>query len=156
VVGTTGCTTTGAFEPLEINLVSLQAGEMTVFETELRAKLRVTNPNPEPFAIEGASFKLYLDEKKIGTGTTPEFFTVERLESTVIDVLFHINNASAVLRLHDIIESKQVSYGVRGALFTQGTFGTKKIKVEKTGRIDLEEFSPDVAEEPDINLPPEG
>ena len=140
--GLAGCASTGAIDPLEITLVSLQVGEMTIFETEMHAKLRVTNPNPEPFAIEGASFKLYLDDRKVGTGTTPEFFTVERLESTVFDVVFHINNASALLRLREIIEDQEVSYGVRGALFTQGAFGTKRIKVAKTGSIDLNELNP--------------
>jgi LEA14-like dessication related protein len=154
-VGLAGCASTGAIDPLEITLVSLQVGEMTVFETEMHAKLRVTNPNPEPFAIEGASFKLYLDDRKVGTGTTPEFFTVERLESTVFDVVFHINNASALLRLREIIEDQEVTYGVRGSLFTQGTFGTKKIKVAKTGSIDLNEFSPAEPEVPKLDDTPQ-
>ena len=54
-------------------------------------------------------------------------------------MVFHINNASALLRLKDILEDDDVSYGVRGGLYTQGSFGTKKLKVEKTGRLDLKE-----------------
>jgi LEA14-like dessication related protein len=36
---------------------------MTLFETGMVAKLRVTNPNPEALTIDGASFKLILDDK---------------------------------------------------------------------------------------------
>lgn len=125
------------FEPLEVTLVNLEVTDITVFETTLAAKLRVTNPNPESFTIEGASFKLYLEDKKVGSGTCNETFSVERLDSTVVDVLFHVNNASAVLRLKDILEGNEARYGIRGSLFMQGTFGSKRLKVEQTGHIDL-------------------
>jgi LEA14-like dessication related protein len=140
VGGTLGCSSMSTLEPLEVTLSNITFGEVTLFETNLIARLRITNPNPEPFTIDGASFKLILDDKKVGTGTTAETFTVERLESTVVDAHFHINNATAILRLADIFQSKEVSYGVRGSLFTQGAFGTKKIKVEKIGSIDLSQI----------------
>jgi len=150
----------GSIEPLEVTLANLNVTEVTVFETTLVAKLRITNPNPEAFAIEGASFKLYLEDKKVGMGTSKESFTVDRLDSYVVDVVFHMNNASALLRLKDILEDKdkEISYGVRGGLYTQGAFGTKKLKVEKTGHIDLEKVPVPEADEPDINevLPPPG
>jgi len=125
--------------------------EVTVFETTLIAKLRITNPNPEALTIDGGSFKLTLDEKKVGTGTASETFTVERLDSTVIDAIFHINNASALLRLQGILQKKDVTYGIQGSLFTQGSFGTKKIRIEKTGRLDLSNGSSTAIEGPDIN-----
>ncbi len=153
VTGTLGCTSMGSIEPLDVTLANLKVTEVTVFETTLVAKLRITNPNPEAFTIEGASFKLYLEDKKVGTGTSKESFTVDRLDSHVVDVIFHMNNASALLRLKDIFQNndKEISYGVRGGLFTQGAFGTKKLKVEKSGTIDLEDVSVPEADEPDIN-----
>jgi LEA14-like dessication related protein len=153
VVGAMGCTSMGSIEPLEVTLANLNVTEVTVFETTLVAKLRITNPNPEAFTIEGASFKLYLEDKKVGMGTSKESFTIDRLDSYVVDVVFHMNNASALLRLKDILEDKdkEISYGVRGGLYTQGAFGTKKLKVEKTGRIDLEKIPVPEADEPDIN-----
>jgi LEA14-like dessication related protein len=146
-----------SIEPLEVTLSNIQITEITVFETTLVAKLRVTNPNPEAFTINGGSFKLILDEKKVGTGTASETFTVDRLDSAVIDAIFHLNNASALLRLKDILQEKEVTYGVSGSLFTEGSFGTKKIKIEKTGRLDLSNTNPTALEGPDINQPePQG
>jgi len=140
VAGLLGCTSMASIEPLDVTLANLNITEVTIFETTLVAKLRITNPNPEAITIEGASFKLYLEDKKVGTGTSKESFTVDRLDSHVVDVIFHMNNASALLRLKGILEDKdkEISYGVRGGLYTQGAFGTKKLKVEKTGHIDLE------------------
>lgn len=152
VAGLLGCSSMSTFEPLEVTLVDLEVSEVTVFETTLAAKLRVTNPNPEAFTIEGASFKLYLEDKKVGSGTCNETFSVERLDSTVIDVLFHLNNASAVLRLKDILEDDEVRYGIRGGLFLQGTFGSKKLNVEQTGRIDLGENDLPKDDEPELDL----
>ena len=158
MISLTGCSTMGSLEPLEITLANISIPEVTVFETTLVAKLRITNPNPEALTIDGGSFKLYIEEKKIGSGAASETFTVERLDSTVVDAIFHINNASALLRLKDIFAGdSEVSYGVRGTLFTQGSFGTKKIKVEKTGRIDLREMNlPDTEGPSLIDTPPSG
>ena len=141
-------------EPLQLTLADLEVPEVTLFETTLLARLRVTNPNPEPFAVDGGSFKLTLDGKKIGSGTSSESFTVERLDSVVVEAVFHINNASAVLRLKDVLQQKVVSYGVTGSLFTQGTFGTRKIRVDKEGRLDLGESALFPTEGPEAGPPP--
>jgi len=153
-----GCSSMSSMEPLEVTLANLEVKEITVFETTLVAKLRITNPNPEAISIDGASFKLYLEDKKVGTGTTSEAFTVERLDSYVVNTVFHVNNATALLRLKDIFQEKEVSYGVRGSLFTQGTFGTKKIKVEKMGRVDLTGTFPTQTDtaNPFADAPPSG
>jgi LEA14-like dessication related protein len=57
------CSSMSSLEPLAVTLVNLEVTEMTIFETTLMASLRVTNPNPEPLTIDGASFKLILDDK---------------------------------------------------------------------------------------------
>jgi LEA14-like dessication related protein len=153
LVGVIACSTMGSMEPFDVTLANLNVTDVTVFETTMVAKIRITNPNPEAYTIDGASFKLYLEDKKVGTGTSKESFTVDRLDSYIIDVIFHINNASAILRLKDILEDedKDISYGVRGGLYTEGAFGTKKLKVEKTGRIDLKKAKLPEADEPDLN-----
>jgi LEA14-like dessication related protein len=147
------CSSMSPIEPLQLTLADLEVSEVTLFETTLLARLRVTNPNPEPFVIAGGSFKLILDGKKIGSGTTPESFTVDRLDSVVVEAVFHINNASAVIRLKDVLQQKVVSYGVTGSLFTQGSFGTRRIRVDKEGRLDLGESALFPAEGPGAVAP---
>jgi len=144
-----GCTSMGTTEPLEVTLANLRITEITVFETTLVAELRITNPNPEAFTIDGGSFKLILDDTKVGSGTASETFTVERLDSAVIDAIFHLNNASALLRLQSVLQKTEVTYGIRGSLFTKGSFGTKKIKIEKTGRLDLSKVNSTGTERPE-------
>lgn len=142
IAGLLGCATTASVEPLEVTLADLEVADVTVFETTLLARLRITNPNPEPFVVDGASFKLILDGKKVGTGTAPAAFTVERLGSTVIDAEFHINNATVLMRVTDILDKQTVSYGVAGSLFTRGTFGTRRMRFDRAGSLDLGEGIP--------------
>lgn len=139
------CASMSGHEPLEVTLSNLEVGEVTVFETTVEARLRITNPNPEPLSVNGASFTLTLDDRKIGTGTAPEAFTVDRLDSTVIRATFNINNAAAVLQLRDILDRQTVRYAVRGSLFTDGAFGTRRVRVEKSGTLDLAERGADLS-----------
>jgi LEA14-like dessication related protein len=135
----TGCASSDALEEMEITLTDLQFTEATVFETTMVAKIRVANTNPDPLAFEGASFKLYLDDRKVGTGLAPDAFEVEGLATTVIPVTFYLNNATALLRVIDVLkDQREVNYGVRGSLFMDSSWGRRKLKVEKMGSLDIE------------------
>ena len=153
LAATAACSSMAGLEPLEITLSNLKITQVTIFETTLVASLRITNPNPEPITISGGSFKLVLDDKKVGTGTASETLTVERLDSAVVDAVFHINNASALMRVQNILRDDEATYGVSGSLFTNGTFGTKKIRVEKTGRLDLSGVNPGKTAGTDLSKP---
>ena len=136
-LATVGCSSMGALEPPQITLSDLEISEMTVFETTLVARLRVTNPNPDPLVLDGGSFDLILDGRKVGSGAVKDSFTVDRLDAALVDAVVRVNNATLVLRLKGLLEQQVVSYGIRGAFFTQGTFGTTKLRVDRTGVLDL-------------------
>jgi LEA14-like dessication related protein len=136
LVGLLGCASVD-LEPPSLTLVDLRPAEATLFETTLSVKLRISNPNPEPLTFEGASFKLTLDGRKIGRGSTAETVTVNRLGSEVIEATFHISNASLLLRLKEILEVQTVAYAVTGKLYTQQSGRTRSLKVESSGQLDL-------------------
>ncbi len=151
-----GCATTEALEEMEITLIDLEFTDATLFETTMVASIRVANPNPESLPFQGASFKLYLDDRKVGTGLAPDPFTVDGLTTTVVPVTFHINNATAIFRIVELLKDKrEVGYGVRGSLFTDASLGGRKLKVEKMGTLDLENFEvPHSIEPPPPKLQP--
>ena len=133
-----GCTSLGGLETPELTLVQVQPVEATLFETTLQVQLRIANPNPEAMTFEGASFKLTLDGHKVGRGMTAETKTIDRFGTEIIDLTFHVSNASVLLRLKEVLDSKSVSYGVSGKLYVQGGMGTRKLKIHSAGEIDLE------------------
>ena len=109
-----------------------------MFATTVQVKLRVSNPNPEPMTLEGASFRLRLEGHKIGQGLSKESVVIDRLDSALLNVTFHVNNAVALLQLREIFQQEAVDYGIRAVLYTKGSWGTKKLKVEREGRFELE------------------
>lgn len=137
-----GCASMGSLEPPDLNLVDLQLTDATLFETTLEAQIRISNPNPDPLTIAGASFKMVLNDRKLGRGLTSESVTIPRLTSEVVDVTFHVNNATAILRLKEILEQQSVDYTVTGKVYVESSFGTRKVKVESQGRFDLNESNP--------------
>jgi len=137
VVAALGCSSLAPLEPLGVNLVNLDVEEITLFEATMVAKVRISNPNPEPLQFSGGALKLLLDDRKIGTVMTPDAFSVEGFTSTVVDMTVHANTASAIARIPKLIEKKTVSYGVRGALYSQSSFGMRKHQVERSGSLDL-------------------
>lgn len=138
VILMSGCASFGNLEAPELTLVQLQPVEATLFETTLQVQLRIANPNPEAITFEGASFKLTLDDHKVGRGMTAETKTVERFGTEIVDLTFHVSNASVLLRLKEVLESKSVAYGVSGKLYVQQGMGTRKLKVQSAGQIDLD------------------
>lgn len=138
VLGSTACTSLGSLEPPAVSLAGVELAEVTVFETTVQVSLRVLNPNPEPIILKGASFKLRLEGYKIGQGVSSEIVTIDRLDSALLNVTFHVNNAVALLQLREILQQEAVDYGLRAILYTQGSWGTKKLKVDKEGRFEFE------------------
>ena len=139
VVVTAACASMNSTEPPEITLSNLEMTDATLFETTMVATVRISNPDLEPITVEGASFKLLLDGKKVGRGMMKEGLTVDGLDSGLGTVIFHVNNASALLRLRDIMERRGVGYGISGHLYLQRGSGTRKVKVEQVGRLDFAE-----------------
>jgi LEA14-like dessication related protein len=144
----TACTSMGSLEPPGVSLAGVELSEVTVFETTVQVKLRISNPNPEPMTLEGASFKLRLEDHKIGQGLISETLRIDRLDTALLDVTFHVNNAVALLQLREILQQEAVDYGIRAVLYTEGSWGTKKLKVDREGRFDLSSSA--------VFVPPEG
>ena len=139
MVVASGCTTIAPEERPEITMSGLELTEATLFETTMVAAVRISNPSLDPIVVEGASFKLVLDGKKVGRGMMKDAVKVDGLDSQIGSVTFHINNASALLRLRDVMERRAVGYGIVGHLYLQRGSGTTKVKVDQIGQLDLNE-----------------
>jgi len=135
-----GCSSTASLEPLGVNLVDLEVGEITLFEATLIARVRITNPNPDPIEISGGSLKLLLDGKKTGTALASQGFAVAGFDSTVVDMAVNVNTAAAITRIPAILEKDSISYGVSGAFYSDGPFGRVRHAVERSGTLDLNDL----------------
>ncbi len=138
IVVLAGCASMEPIEPPDVTLVNLEVTEITPFETTLEAEVRIINPNPEPLAVEGSSFKLELLDRKIGTGTSSARVTVPGLDSATVPVTFRLNNVAAVSRLRTVLEAEALDWRLRGTVFaSRGGGGRMNLKVEESGRLSL-------------------
>ena len=120
-----------------MTLANVELTEVTVFETTVQVALRIANPNPEPMTLEGAAFKLRVEDFKVGRGLSAETVTIDRLDTALMNVTFHVNNAMLLLQLKEVLEQEAVDYGIQATLYSRGSWGTKKLKVRKEGRFDF-------------------
>jgi len=136
----TGCTGMEAPEPPELTLANLKFTDVTLFETNATATLRVINPAPEAIEIRGASLKLIVDGHTLGRGVSQAQLHVEGLSTASFDAEFHINNASAVFRLRQIMENRVMDYAIRGKLYLMETSGRQRsVKIDRSGHLDIDE-----------------
>ena len=137
-----GCASMEPVEPPDVTLVNVQVTEVTPFETTLEAEVRIINPNPDPLAVEGASFKLELLDRKIGTGTSSTATTVPALDSATVPVIFRLNNVAAVSRLRTIMEAEVLDWSLRGTVFARRASGGRmNLKVDESGRLSLDDMT---------------
>lgn len=134
----TGCASLGSLDSPELTLVNLELADATLFETTLEVQLRIANPNPEPITFNGAKFKLTLEDRKVGRGMSPETVTIPRLGTQVVSIPFHVNNATLLLRVKEILDTRSVAYGVQGTLYLDRSFGTRKLKMQSQGQLDFD------------------
>jgi LEA14-like dessication related protein len=134
---TLGCASLGTLDSPELTLVNLQLTDATVFETTLEVQLRIANPNPEPITFNGAKFKLSLEDHKVGRGMSSETVTIPRLGTEVVSIPFHVNNATLLLRLKEILDTKSVRYGLQGTLYLERSLGNRKLKMQSEGQLDF-------------------
>ena len=134
----TGCSTMGGSEPLSLSLVNLEVQESTLFETSLKATVRITNPNPEPVEVSGAYLKLYLDAARVGDGTYQGPVSLDGLSSSVVEVPFHVSHVSLLRRALSIVEREALDWTLKTVVWVEGgMFGRHKVKVVDSGRLDF-------------------
>jgi hypothetical protein len=122
-----GCASLGVGgEPIEVNLVGLTPLPSTAFEHRLRLDLRLRNPNPHAYAIDGLRFVLEVNGQRLASGTSDATATLPRLGELVIPV----TTTTTLLDLVNQIvafagqEQPHFDYRVRGRIFLAHRWGS--------------------------------
>ena len=81
-----GCATVESFTAPDVTLVDVKFEDLNLFETSGTFTVRLSNENPDPLAVDGAVYKLYLGGQKVGRALSDARIEVPRLGSTVYEV----------------------------------------------------------------------
>jgi len=132
-----GCARPDPLELPELSLVNMRLSDVKMFETEAIFEVRIANVGPEPLRLDGGAVHIYLEGLKVGKGMIAGPLDVPRFDSVTVELPVYINNLTVATRLKPIIESKQLSYRIKGVLYELTGSGTRKLRTEQEGEFDF-------------------
>lgn len=124
-----GCASLGVgAEPIEVNLVGLTPLPSTAFEHRLRVDLRLRNPNPRAYRIDGIRFRLFVNGERLASGQAEVEAELPRLGDVVVPVtatttLLDLVNQIVVLGARSEAEQRHLDYELTGRIFLAGSWG---------------------------------
>lgn len=127
--GAPGCASLGVgAEPIEVNLVGLTPLPSTAFEHRLRVDLRLRNPNPRAYRIDGIRFRLTVNGQRLASGQADLEAELPRLGDVVVPVtatttLLDLVNQIVVLGSRSETEQRHLDYELTGRIFLAGSWG---------------------------------
>jgi hypothetical protein len=132
-----GCASLGlGADPIDVNLVGLTPLPSTAFEHRLRVDLRLRNPNPRAYRIDGLRFRLDVNGRRLATGQTDLEVELPRLGEVVVPViatttLLDLVHQILVLGARSEGGQQSFDYELRGRVFLAGSWGG--IDFERSG-----------------------
>lgn len=131
-----GCSAYGVAPP-DVSLVNISFDDLSLFETTGTITVRVTNENPDPLVIDGASFKLVLDGVTVGKALSDRRYEIPRLASATDDVTIHLSNVALATRLRPVLDRERVEWAIQARLWVVGSLGTRRMNVTREGILHL-------------------
>lgn len=141
VIPLSGCAGLG-LEPPDLLLTNLQLKEVTVLESSGEVALRVVNGNAEPLAIDGLSFNLRLNGRKIGKIISGQRLEVPRLASETLNAELHVSHFAMLTLVQELMETESVNYSMSGKVYLLTDLGRRSVRVEKAGRVNFDGDQP--------------
>ena len=121
-------------EPPSVTVAGLGLNSASLFEQQLNLQLRIQNPNPVAFEIDGIAFTLELNDQPFAKGVGNEAVTVPRYGSALMNVEA-VSTLSSVLRqLGRLADRPELKYRIKGTLSLAG--GTR-IPFDRRGDLDF-------------------
>ena len=135
-----GCAMTSPVRP-DVTIVNAAVTDVNLFETGMEFKLKVSNHNSEPLAIDGAIYRIYINGDDIGTGSSGEKLEIAPFGSAVQTVRVSLSNLSMINNIRALVESKLFDYQIDGDLYLSGSgLWPRKAHIEKTARFDFADW----------------
>ena len=106
-----------------VTLADISVVNVGLFEQQFMLKLRVQNPNPQEFVIDGLAFDLEVNEQPFAKGVSNQLVTVPRFGSAVISA-DTMSTLGGVLRQFGRLaqgERPSFAYRIRGNLSISGS-----------------------------------
>jgi LEA14-like dessication related protein len=123
-------------EPVQVNLVGIEALDGEGLELRMALKLRMQNPNDEPVDFDGVSLQLDVQGSNFATGVSDQRGSVPRFGETVLVVPVSVSGTSVLRQVFNFAtgDRSKVRYELRGRLAGTGLSG---VRFGSSGDIEL-------------------
>jgi LEA14-like dessication related protein len=139
----TGCAgLPGGMAAPTVTIADFGMGDASLFEQQFKLKLRVQNPNPDEFMIDGVAFDLEVNDKPFATGVGNQSVTVPRFGSGLLPVDAVSSLGGLLKQIGRVVQSDNkllIKYRVKGFLSVAG--GTR-IPFDQRGEFDFGSIVP--------------
>jgi LEA14-like dessication related protein len=128
-------------ETPDVEFVSLDAVEASLFEQRLRVRMRVKNPNEIELPVRGLDVDMELAGEPFAKGVSAREFVVPARGEAEFDMLVTANAASALLRIagSDRKSREKIGYRLKGKLSTRIGM-LRSIPFEESGTLPVGEL----------------
>jgi LEA14-like dessication related protein len=114
-----GCASLGRSSLIspEVSVIGVEPVSSTLFESEVRVRLRVSNANEVPLELDGLRFQLDLNGAPFARGRSSEPVSVPRLGDAEVAVLVRTTAADVLRQLSGMTQGGELDYRISGDLF---------------------------------------
>jgi LEA14-like dessication related protein len=137
-----GCASMQDQPGLNATVANLRFGEVTMFETTATFTVRLQNESPDPLAIQGGVYKLYLDGTFLGEGLSNQAFEIPGLSEATVDVDTRLSNLTMARKIRGIVESRRFEYKLTGRVYAGDQGRRRPLSIAREGTLDMNEFVP--------------
>ena len=124
----------------DVELVNVQFGKMSLFQTELVTVISVDNEDTRELSLKGGVYRLYIDNTYVGKALVNQQLVVPPLSSKNQQITIPLNNLPLFGRIQSIVESGRFAYRIEALLHVDSSIGTRTVEITRDGDFNFQDF----------------
>jgi len=136
------CSLSSAPRP-EVSIVDTLVTNVTLLETEIEFTIKITNDTPEPLDIDGATYRIFINDFDVGTGSSGEKLLVSRFSSAKQKVRIGISNWDVFNNIRELVESRRFNYRIEADFYLKGDTFRRRVSTEDSARFNFKNLDLD-------------
>ncbi|MDB5809923.1 MAG: Water Stress and Hypersensitive response domain protein [Betaproteobacteria bacterium] len=132
-------------QPPSVTIADFGVGNAGLFEQQFNLRLRIQNPNPDEFKIDGMAFDLDINEQPFAKAVGNQIVTVPRYGSGFMQAEAVSTLGGLLRQFGRFIEGNRATfkYRIKGVL---SIAGGGRVPFEETGEFDVRALAPKIPE----------
>jgi LEA14-like dessication related protein len=135
------CAMVGETIEPEVRLADIRMMESGgIFEQKVGVVLRIVNPNDFDISIDGARFRLDVNDQPFASGVSKDSITVPRLSDATLVGEASVGMLDVFRQVLAMSQREALNYRLSGTLFS-GMFARRNLNFDRAGKLDfMKEF----------------